>query len=382
MYHARFGGSNAYRWTNCYGYLALADTLPRAPANRAAQEGSAQHGCMEMMLKDPDRWPDPPQFLNMTIEGVQITPQHVEAMTIALRDANEIMETCGPDATIWAERFYTFEQGEDRRHPLAGGSADLLCVDKPYRFAVCADFKFGAIEVASGSTQNKFYFAAAVRQHPELFEDVEKFYSVIIQPAYEPAKVETVYTRDDIDRFTTEFDIAIRQNERLSTTYNEGEWCTYCPAAIVCPAKTGALNTLIGHQPDTASGRARLGDMAQWWLGYKDLETVAEQVRHRLHHELDHGTTIDLLKLVARRTEPRWANPEIAHRAIMQSGVSIGDVVRLLTPQQAASILPDAVYQSLVHFPPGGTTIAPADDPRPAIVPQGALAAALRRLQR
>lgn len=374
MYHARFGGSNAYRWTNCYGYLALADTLPRQPTNRAAQEGSAQHSCMELMLKDPDRWPAPSDFLNMTIDGVQITQPQVDAMGVALREAELIMDPCSDDATIWAERFYTFEQGEDRRHPLAGGSADLLVIDGDR--AWCADFKFGAVEVAAGTTQPKFYFAAAVRQHPEIFARVVEFNSVIIQPVYDPPDTMTTYTRQDIDRFTTEFDIAIRQNERQQDVFTEGPWCQYCPAAIACPAKLGHLSTLT-----LPTNRGSLGDMAQWWLTYKALEGAAEEIRQRLHHELDHGTDIDGLKLVARRTEPQWVNPETTLPRLVDL-IPHRDAVRLLTPQAAGSIVPAEVLSTMVRHPPGGTTIAPADDPRPRIVPAGALAASLRRLQR
>lgn len=378
MYHARHGGSNAYRWTNCYGYLALADTLPRAPTNRAAQEGTAQHACMEMLLKEPDRYETPAQFLNMMIEGVQITQHHVDAMVVALREANEIMDACGDNATIWAERFYTFEQGEDHRHPIAGGSADLLCVDPRDTRASIADFKFGAIEVASGSTQNKFYFASAVRQHPAMFEGITAFHSVVIQPAFTPAKIETVYTRADIDRFTTEFDIAIRQNGRLSDQYTEGPWCAYCPAAGACPVKLGHLSTLMGRTPQAD---AQLADAAAWWNMYVSLSETATQVRTRLHHEMDHGRSIPGVKLVARRSEATWANPETTYNVLMEH-IPHRDAVRLLTPHAAGSIMPADLLQPLVRHPPGGSTIASADDPRPSIVPAGALGAALRRLQR
>lgn len=369
-YHAPFGGSNAARWVNCIGYRRLANTVPVPPTNRAAIEGTAQHSCMETMLRNPAYTPD--NFLNVTVGGVHITQQHVEAMTKADDAVQAIVNQFPETAELYAERFLIFQEGDNADEPKAGGSADLM-VAAGRRAAMC-DFKFGQIEVGADSTQNKFYMASALRSFPALC-DVEEFTGYIIQPAFDPVVVSEVYTRADIERFTVEFDVAIDRNEHEPPTYTEGSWCAFCPAAIACPAKRDRLPSLLGptHTFD-------INDAADWWLDHQSLESTERTMRDRLLHELEHGTEIEGLKLVARRTEMQWRDPVAAFQELIAAGHDQNSIVKMISPADAVDMLPREAFERLTRRPPGGNTLAPTSDRRPAVIPSGALSAALRRL--
>ena len=373
-YHAPFGGSTAGRWKGCTGSPALIATCPRPPTNAAAMAGTACHTIMERLLRDPDLFPD--QFLNATVDGVQITPQHVEYMKAALDAVDDILATFPEDAPMMAERFLIFDIGDGSEdEPEAGGSCDLIVVSGT-RAAVC-DFKFGQIMVEASSTQNLFYMCAAVRALPDLFANVEKFESYIIQPAYDPALMQHNYTRAEIETATMEFDTAIYMAKNGAPKFIEGEHCAYCPAAIACPAKTQRLETLFA-----ADRPQDIQAMAAFWISFQEVWDTANAIRTQLQHELEHGVTVPGLKLVARRTEDQWRNENEAFATLRNTGLSTSQIMRLRPPSELATMTTAAVLAPLVHRPPGGNTIAPASDRRPAVLPVGALGAALARLQR
>jgi hypothetical protein len=372
-YHARFGGSNAKRWINCTGYLHLAPSCPVPPTNRAAMEGTAQHTCMERMLLNPEI--EPRQFLGAVIDSVEITPEHVAAMEKANAAVDAILSTFPEDAELYAERFLVFDIGEGTEdEPEAGGSADLIIVSGT-RAAVC-DFKFGQIEVEATSEQNRFYMAAALRSFPPL-ANAETFEGYLIQPAYDPVTVSATYTRAEIETAQMEFDTAIYLNNNSPPRYIEGEHCAYCPAAIRCPAKTERLQSLMAA--GDVSGLQALSD---FWTSFLAVWEASQAVRRQIHHELEHGVEVPGFKLVARRVEDQWRDEAEAFLRLTAAGYPQSQIMRLRSPHELASIIPPDVLAPLIHRPPGGTTIAPVTDRRPAVVPPGALGAALRRLAR
>jgi hypothetical protein len=369
-YHAKFGGSNAKRWKNCTGYLGLAATLPRPPTNRAAMEGTAQHSAMELMLRHPHYAPG--DFLAAVLDSVELTADHVAALTVALNAVEEVIAEFPENATLLAERFYVFSLGDGTAsEPEAGGSCDLTIVSG--NRAAFVDFKFGQIEVGADSDQNRFYMASAILGEPELFRDVEIFDSVIIQPAFAPAVVRERHDYAAVDRFIIEFTAAIQANKHRPE-FKEGDWCAFCPAVITCPVKTQRLASL-SQQPETVAA------MAEWYSAYRALETPAGLIRAQLTHELEHGVTVPGYKLVARRTEAAWRDEGLAMLRLSAAGHSPRDMVALRPPAQLRHLNP-ALVDELSHHPPGGNTIAPNSDTRPAVLPRGALGAALRRLGR
>jgi hypothetical protein len=240
---------------------------------------------------------------------------------------------------------------------------------------VC-DFKFGQIEIGANSTQNLFYIAAALRSFPP-FRDVETFDSYLIQPAFDPVIVHKLYTRREVESAQIEFDTAIYLNERAPPRYVEGEHCAWCPAAVRCPAKTQRLTSLVA-----ASRPQDIAAMADYWKSFQTVWDVANDIKAQLIHELEHGVPVPGFKLVARRTEDQWKDDGLAYLRLTAAGYSIQQIMRLRPPADLANIVPADALEPLIHRPPGGSTIAPEGDRRPAVVPAAALGAALRRLNR
>ena len=363
--HSDYGGSNGDRWLNCALTTSLSKKVPRRPAGPAAEHGTAQHEVMEQLLLDPEK--EPKQFLGTKMSnGIVIDETHIGAIETAL-DAYLEIEATYPNATLLAaERRVTLTEE-------AFGTADSLMVEGK-RGAVI-DFKFGQVEVSSDGEQGMIYAAYARKSIPE-FAAVEEIECYIIQPAFEPVIDKTVYPSAVLDRFETTIFTAIKASKAPNPLPVEGEWCKWCDAKLVCPAKIGPLKTLTA--PNHILDLAELGQQALKIRGWKKWLEEAEE---RLHHELEHGTQIPGWKLVNKRAVRVWKSEPEAILAMKRLNISPDKymITSLVSPAKAEELLKKKTVDELTNKVSSGTTIAPLDDKRPAVLPMAAVAAQLRR---
>lgn len=372
-FHAVYGGSNSDIWANCHGAPGLWAQVPARPAGAAAVRGTALHAAMERLIGEEGLTPE--KFLGVTILGYKIEQGDIQALHTALDAYDEICEQYSENAVILSERFVTFLEGEGTpERPESGGSMDVGIADGP-RGAI-VDFKFGEGEVAATATQNLFY-ACAARRSLKHFARVEVWDCYIIQPSFDPAIDRTSYPASVLDRSEQQFLSAIKLSKAPNPPFAEGEWCKWCPAKLVCPPKTQRLATLTApnHVLDLAELGAQLKKLKSW-------DAWREEAEERIHHELENGVAVPGWKLVAKRAIRQWIDEAAAvlkfkSLKIPQSQYMIS---KLVSPAQAEKILPKAEVAKLANPVSSGTTIAPDDDKRPAVLAPAALGAALKKV--
>lgn len=365
--HKLYGGSNADIWVNCAGSTWLTSQVPRRPAGPAAQEGTAQHAVMEILLNDAEAKPE--QFLGSTMLGVTLTKEHVAALQVALDAYMDVVEEYPEDAKLFAERAVDMSDE-------AGGTMDAGVVHG--KKGAVMDFKFGQIEVDSEGLQGLFYGVCARKSEPS-FANIDELDVIIIQPAYDPAIVKTTYPSGMLDRADQTFRNAIAASKRQDPIFTEGEWCTWCPAKLVCPKKIAGLETLT--RPEHILDLDKLGET---YLRLVEWQKWGDEAKERLLHELEHGRTNPYWKLVQKRAIRQWKDE--AKTIVQFRRAKVDDDTfmprKLVSPAQAEKgLLNKKAVAELAAPVSSGNTIAPMTDKRPPVLPTAALAAAVNRVK-
>lgn len=365
--HSVYGGSTGSKWINCALYPSLITKVPRRPAGPAAYHGTAQHEVMEHLLLDPDK--APVDFLNAKMSnGVVIEERHQGPLLTALDAWEEILELY-PDANlIAAER-------EVKLNSEAYGFTDGIIAEQSTRRGAIVDFKFGQNEVTSDDEQGLIYAVYARKSIPE-FADLDEITVFIVQPAFEPVIDKTVFPISVINAFEQTIFTAIAASKKPNPLPVEGEWCKYCDAKLVCPAKTQRLATLTApnHILDLDELGRQLKKIRAWikW---------ADEAEERIHHELEHGRKVPDWKLVNKRAVRVWKNEPDAILRFKRLNVPPEKYIvsKLISPAQAEEYIKKKEVDELCNKVSSGTTIAPMDDKRPEVFPAAAVAERLRR---
>ena len=367
------GGSTAKRVMNCPGSVALCATMPPRPSSKYADEGTLLHNIISEVLETDKA---PIEFLGMKYNDVVFTKELLEDK---LFPALDLLDEVDPKK----EMEYATETrvGFGDFLPDVFGSTDLL--GRIGSRAIVLDWKFGsgvAVE-AEENPQLMFYAAAAMRTDASkwVFEGATEIECIIVQP---PEIKRWVTTPERIKQFEQELKFAVQQAQKPNAPLEHGEHCRWCAAKPVCPKMTGAVDRALKSQIDQLDvvhigGYLKNADLLEQWI--TDLRALAHQV-------LESGKEVPGWKLVAKRATRQWVDEEAAAKALAQD-MSHDEMYtkKLVSPAQAEKILKKAKKElpaNQVVAISSGSTLAPVDDPRPAVLQIGQqLTAALSKLQ-
>lgn len=367
------GGSTAKRVMNCPGSVALCATMPPRPSSKYADEGTLLHNIISEVLETDKA---PIEFLGMKYNDVVFTKELLEDK---LFPALDLLDVVDPKK----EMEYATETrvGFGDFLPDVFGSTDLL--GRIGSRAIVLDWKFGsgvAVE-AEENPQLMFYAAAAMRTDASkwVFEGATEIECIIVQP---PEIKRWVTTPERIKQFEQELKFAVQQAQKPNAPLEHGEHCRWCAAKPVCPKMTGAVDRALKSQIDQLDvvhigGYLKNADLLEQWI--TDLRALAHQV-------LESGKEVPGWKLVAKRATRQWVDEEAAAKALAQD-MSHDEMYtqKLVSPAQAEKILKKAKKElpaNQVVAISSGSTLAPVDDPRPAVLQIGQqLTAALSKLQ-
>jgi hypothetical protein len=353
------GGSTAKRVISCPASIDLVAKMPKLPSSKFADEGTLLHDAISQILdcKTTD-------VVGMIHEGITLTQELFDdKIAVALAALDEIDPT--------KEMEFVVESRVNFGDLLPGvfGSADLL--GRLGKKAIVLDWKFGngvAVE-ATENEQGMFYAAAAMRT-PEtqwVFEDVEEIEIIIVQP---PMIKRWVTTPKRIAQF--EFDLIAAVNGPR-TKMATGEHCRWCAAKPTCPLVTGAVDR--AHKTDLLRLDAeKIGEyltqaeLLQSWID--DLQALAVEM-------LEKNVKVPGWKLVAKRGTRQWIKDEYAVELLGDKAYE----KKLLSVAQAEKLIGKKKFPSDVAVSvSSGSTLAPEDDPRPAVIDLGKQLANLKLL--
>jgi hypothetical protein len=241
---------------------------------------------------------------------------------------------------------------------------------------VVLDWKFGdgVVVDAVENAQLMFYAAAAMRTD-ELkwaFDGVDEIECVIVQP---PAIRRWVTTVGRIKQFEHELVSAVKTALRDDAPLAQGDHCRWCAAKPICPQMTGAVDRAIKQQVinmdvDTLAKYLHTADLLEDWI--KDLRALAFGL-------LEQGATVPGYKIVQKQARRQWVDEANAAKVLGEDFVESV----LLSPAQAEKLLKKrklTLPDDLVVSVSSGTTLAPVDDPRPAVQSFIGLSKALSKL--
>jgi hypothetical protein len=367
------GGSTAKRVINCPGSVALVAQMPPKPSSVYADTGTLLHNVIADVLDGKATAQD---FLGAVHADVTLDQDLIDRKLLpALAALNDI----DPDRQMEYETEVVVGFGD--LLPDVFGSADI--VGRIGDTAYIVDWKFGdgvAVDVEE-NPQLMFYAAAAMRTTAAqwAFEGATKVELVIVQPPY-VKRWETTPRR--IQLFEKELMQAVKLAQRPDAPLAQGDWCRWCAAKAVCPIMTGAadralVSALKGVDVASVSDHLKMADQLEGWI--KEVRALAMQT-------LEAGLPVPGYKLVPKRAMRQWIDEEKAFVEMCIMGVNEEELteITILSPAKAEKVLKKyklALPADHVVAVSSGNTLAPEDDPRPAVLQIGAqLSAALGKL--
>ena len=362
------GGSTAKRVISCPGSVALVQKMPPQPSSVYADKGTMLHDVISRILLDQG------VVIGQFKYKDQLLTQELydEKIAIALDALDEI----DPHGDL----VYEVETRVGFGDLLPGvfGSTDL--VGRINNRAVVLDWKFGdgVIVDAEENAQLMFYAAAAMRTE-ELkwaFDGATEIECVIVQP---PMVKRWVTTPERIAMFERELVRAVKIAGQEDAPLSQGEHCRWCAAKPICPQMTGAVDRALKQQivnldVDTLAQHLHTADLLEGWI--KDLRGLALQL-------LEKDLPVPGYKLVAKRGTRQWVDEGKAALALAELDIFPHKKPEIISPAQAEKELKKrkmALPDDLVVSVSSGTTLAPVDDPRPAVQSFVGLSKALSKL--
>ena len=365
MQHSNIvGGSTAKRVIMCPGSVKLVQKMPPQPSSVHADRGTMLHDVISRILLDQGvvigqfKYKD--QLLTQELYDEKITP------------ALDALDEIDPNGNL----VYKVETRVGFGDLLPGvfGSTDL--VGRIGNRAVVLDWKFGdgVVVDAEENAQLMFYAAAAMRTEKLqwAFDGADEIECVIVQP---PAIRRWVTNKLRILQFEQELMTAVMQAQRDDAPLAQGDHCRWCAAKPICPQMTGAVDRAIKQQiidmdVDTLAKHLHTADLLEEWI--KDLRALAFGL-------LEKGATVPGYKIVQKQARRQWVDEAKAQAVLGEDFIESV----LLSPAQAEKLLKKrklTLPDELVVAVSSGTTLAPVDDPRPAVQSFIGLSKALSKL--
>lgn len=363
------GGSTAKRVINCPGSVKLVQKMPPQPSSTYADKGTMLHNAMAEILMDR------PDVIGMKYKDQELTQElYDEKIAPALAALDEI----DPDHKMAYEVETRVGFGD--LLPGVFGSTDL--VGRIDSRAIVLDWKFGdgVVVDAVDNPQLMFYAAAAMRTETLqwAFNGVDEVECIIVQP---PVVRRWTTTIGRIKQFEHELVMAVKTALRDDAPLSAGDYCRWCAAKPICPQMTGAVERAIKQQlvsldVDTLGQYLKNADLLEEWI--KDLRALAFGM-------LEKGVAVPGYKIVQKQARRKWTNESKAKEALFSLGLKESVVVKtsVMSPAQAEEVLKKRfreLPEDLIKSESSGTTLAPEDDPRPAVQSFIGLTKALSKL--
>jgi hypothetical protein len=378
MKHRKFGGSTAARTIACPGWHNESQGIPRG-TSIFAEIGTALHDCMErIVLEDLD----PGYFLDVTVNGIVITQDMVtNKLWPALKAFNEL-----------CERYSVSEFEPEVECSYAadiGGYADIV-LRGASNTVIVADWKFGdGHQVFPEELPQAKFYGMAARENSnaaDLFKGTTCFVAAIIQPNERGLDDLRVWETDIavLDLFEKQYCQAVAEARSKHPPLKAGDWCSFCPAAPVCPTKTGQALAALRMDPEDLESLSQALDLVSElkpWI--RDVEKVAFE-------QLNAGAPVVGWKLVQKRATAKWDDEDAVTKLLRRrlGGLDRITVRKLKTPTQMKKLVKereagngvDELIENHIIKTSSGPTMAREDDKRPAILSGDALSAALKAL--
>ncbi len=380
MKHRKYGGSTAARTIACPGWHKESAGIPRGTTSIFAETGTALHDCMErLVLEDLE----PEHFIGMTVNNITITQEMVdEKLWPALKAFNVLCDSFG---------VTEFEpEVECHYEDDIGGYADLVLWAPGCATVIVCDWKFGDGHqvMPDDNPQAKFYGMAARKKSnaSDMFAEATGFVAAIIQPNDRglPDLRTWAADIDVIDQFEKQHEQAVKESRSAHPPLHAGDHCKFCPAAPVCPQKTGQALAALRMDPEDLDSLSESLDLVE------ELKPWITAVERVAFEQLNAGAPVEGWKLVQKRAVAKWDDEDKVTQLLRRRLGGIDKITnrKLKSPAQMLKVAKarkalhnvEQIIDDHVVKNSSGPTMAREDDKRPAILSGDALSAALKAL--
>jgi hypothetical protein len=346
--------------------------MPPQPSSSYADEGTLLHDAIAKVLETDC---DPFTLVGTKLNDSVLTEDLIEnKLLVALSALDEI----DPEGDL----IYQVESrvGFANYTPEVFGSADLI--GSIGRRAIVLDWKFGnGVPVeAEENYQLMFYAAAAIRTPAtsSIFHDVDDIELIIVQP---PSVKRWVTTRERIFAFESDLFRAINTALKPNAPLASGDHCRWCAAKPICPVMTGAIDRITKAKIEVLP----VDQIAHYLDQVPLVEAFIKDLQQLAHGLIEEGKAVPGWKLVNKRATRQWIDEDKAVAFLSGVGVEAWGEPKPLSPAQAEKALKKAKIElpdDLVVAVSTGSTLAPENDPRPAVLQIGhSLKKAMAKLQ-
>jgi hypothetical protein len=349
---------------NCPGSVNLCAQYPNVETVFAA-EGTALHEAIDLIfqgLLKHDR-----DVIGLDFNGFVITEDMFEQAIVPALAMWDALDAELGGINYYNERRVVFPGIEG-----AFGTVDMVGTSKDR--TVVWDWKFGrGVAVTAEKNEQLMYYAyaAAHTQPTDRFFDYDKPIELFIcQPMISNGERFTRWTTSwaQLEVFALELRHAVERSQEPDPPFKTGSWCRFCNAKTGCPAYRGMVD-----QVATLSS-AQMQSEIERWLPYADMMIEwGQAVKDTAHRHLEEGGSIDGWKLVQKRATRKWTDEDKAEAFLAEAGVppDVRTVKNVISPAEAEKVLKrlkaGEIPDSLVSKISSGTTLATADDKRPAV---------------
>lgn len=371
--HARLGASKAERWINCPGSIRLSEGLPNY-SSEYAREGTAAHEVAEMCLKNGK---DAIEFLGaeIKVEGhlVEVTEEMCEAVQVFV---SHVRKVAGKRQLMVEQKFDLSPLNPpDEMY----GTSDAVVWDEKTKILDVTDYKHGK-GVAVDVIENEQLSIYGIGSVLKLGKKPKKIRLHVIQPrAHHPdGPIRIVeYTYAQLVAFKKLLFAAAAETLKPDAKLQVGAWCRFCPAMPKCPAQhKHAIETaqedfaVVKYEPSLPSPEVlsdeqitlileRSGDVIAW----------LRSIEASIHQRLANGGEFEGFKLVDKRANRKWKDPDQASSELERHLGEKAYVRKPLSPAQAEKelkVVGKTLNADLFVKESSGTNLVKASDPRPA----------------
>lgn len=405
--HRRYSPSQSERFLNCPGSVALLERVPARIESEYAIEGTKAHEVLDVALKNGVRRAIDAHrdYSSLCMEDFGSDFYH--SIQVTLNYIYGLLDDY-PDAVLFTEAHV------NPPLPSAPGEGAGYCDVAIYIPSIATlfviDFKHGSgvSKAAKGNTQCLQYAGGF------LFEDnpkidpatVDKVVAVIVQPRafhVEGTIREHELTPYEVYEYLDRLDEGVRECQKPNAALVPGEdQCRFCDARTMCPAREAmglqnAVSTTFKNIYDVKAPGIpdvhmvdieRIAYIMQW---KPFLEKFLNDVEQHGRELMERGFNVTGFKLVETQARRKWYGDEnaiafklaaLARKDVTEvmemKLISITDAERMVVEafksnvargkkKQAAEDAKQLFAQLTLKQSSGTVTIAPVDDPRPAV---------------
>jgi len=153
----------------------------------------------------------------------------------------------------------------------------------------------------------------------------------------------------------------------LDLTLTPGDWCRFCPAKLACPLLTALFGASVKADASVLSNMSS-GTLARNYALVAAVKHYIKALEELVLKRLMHGDEIEGYKLVNKK-----ANRVFSEEGVVEAKITFGPEAytapKLKTPAEIDKIgaAGKKFTKQWAYSPQTGQTVAPTDDPRPAI---------------